>query len=399
MVDFDALEKVVLLFWDTPENFNLEATQQKIGTLFQKVFRIDSKTSFESAINSSEFADDQLFICFVHLSHTKSNKGYDDFIDSKILKDYPKLRYYCITSALLGEVHGKNNVVLDVYNYDRFKEKIFSTFIPQSRLEISGKPDVSKPVSHGSAMPQVDYVIVTALEEDEMEKMLPFIEKEGTVQNSKHLIEYGHLKSKKNKRVAYASQLATGMIDAAVLATEMICLFKPKFVIMAGVLAGKPNKVNIGDVIVATKVFTIDKGKTTNGGFQKEIEAQDTDSSHITKIKRQKISIIDKIASSDATRTKRIDIHFGAIACVRQVIDKDGFFAEQIDPVDRKTIGLEMESYGVSRACALANGGQTIPIIIKSVMDNARKKTDHAKTYAAWTSAMVIQHALENDLI
>jgi len=398
MIDFDALEKVVLLFFDTLENFNLENTKSKIGTLFQNVHRIDSKSTFSDAINNNGYTDDQLFICFVHLSHSKGNKGYDDFINSKILKDFPKLRYYFITSALLGEVH-KNNTILDVYTYDRFQEKIFSTFIPQSKSEIVGLPEQNKVVPVQSPVPQIDYVIITALEDDEMDKVLLFVEKEGTIPHEKHLIEYGYLKKRKDKRVAYASQLATGMVDAAVLSTEMICLFKPKFVIMAGVLGGKPKKVNIGDVIVATKVFTIDKGKITEAGFQKEIEASDTDSSHITKLKRERTKIITDISISDPTRIKQIEIHFGAVACVRQVIDQKGFFSEHVETVERKTIGLEMESYGVSRACALANGGKTVPIIIKSVMDNTTKKTDNDKTYAAWTSAKVVQYALENDLI
>jgi hypothetical protein len=58
-----------------------------------------------------------------------------------------------------------------------------------------------------------------------------------------------------------------------------------------------------------------------------------------------------------------------------------------------------MESYGVKRACELVNDGKTSPLIVKSAMDNTVDKVDEAKTYAAWTSAMVVKYALENNLI
>jgi nucleoside phosphorylase len=189
------------------------------------------------------------------------------------------------------------------------------------------------------------------------------------------------------------------MVDASILATEMIIRFQPKFIIMAGVLGGRPNEVNIGDIVVATKVFTIDKGKISDIGFKKEIEASNITSAHITTFKREKERIIDYIKAKNETRTSRVDIHFGSIACVRQVIDVDGYFEENISIADRKALALEMESYGISRACELANDGATIPLIIKSAMDNTVDKVDGAKIYAAWTSATFIQYVLENDLI
>ena len=58
-----------------------------------------------------------------------------------------------------------------------------------------------------------------------------------------------------------------------------------------------------------------------------------------------------------------------------------------------------MESYGIARACELVNNGVTIPLIIKSVMDNTSGKTDDSKKYAAWTSAMFIKYVIIYDLI
>jgi len=397
MIEYEKLEQIVLLFWDSNENYELEKTQQKIGSLYKEKHLVTSLEDFNSII--SKYNDDQQFLFFIHLSHAKENKGLDDFMNSKILRDHPRLRYYLITSARKQQVYSADES-LDVFTYDKYQEKIFSTFMPQTKLEIINNEIVAEK-SHApkTEIPQIDYVIVTALEETEMEKLLPMIEKIGKVPHRNILIEYGHLKSNPQKKIAYSSQLSSGMIDAAVLCTEMINYFKPKFLIMAGVLGGRPKEVSIGDVIVATKVFTIDKGKETDGGFKRESEGSNTDSSYITNIKRNKTKISQAIKDSDATRDTMVNIHFGPIACVRSVIDKKGFFDGEISVVDRKTLALEMESYGVSRACELSNDGKTIPLIIKSAMDNTQGKKDKAKPYAAWTSAMVVNYILEHDII
>lgn len=246
---------------------------------------------------------------------------------------------------------------------------------------------------------QFDYAIITALEEDEMEKVLPMIEKEGEFEESHNYIEYGHLKGNIQKKIVYASQHKTGMVDASILATEMIIRFNPKFLIMVGVLGGKPVDTNIGDVIIANKVFEIERGKLTDLGFKKEISSSNLNTKEIIKINRSKKIIENFINESDNTRKTNVQIHFGPIACVNQVIDVKNFFKDNISEVERKAIALEMESYGIVRACKLINNGNTIPLIIKSVMDNTYAKTDEGKKLAAWTSAKVLEYIISNDII
>jgi len=288
-------------------------------------------------------------------------------------------------------------LVSDFYVFKDSSKKSFS--VTETFSKLSNNFLVPNESMQTGQLTNIDFAIITAVEEDEMEKVLPIISKEGCLNNIKHLIEYGYLTANPNKKIAYASQQSTGMIDAAILATELIHFFHPKFLIMAGVLGGKPKDVNIGDIIVATKVFTVDKGKFSDLGFQKEIESSSTDNAFITRFKREKEKISTFIKKCDQTRKRNIEIHFGPIACVRQVIDFEGFFEENISVIDRKAIALEMESYGVSRACELVNNGNTIPLIIKAAMDNTIEKVDDAKTYAAWNSAMFVKYILENDLI
>jgi nucleoside phosphorylase len=189
------------------------------------------------------------------------------------------------------------------------------------------------------------------------------------------------------------------MVDAAIIASELITRYSPKFLIMTGVLGGKPKDTKIGDVIISKSVFTIDKGKITNEVFKKEIEQESTTSSYTTAIIRAKEKIINFMKEKDEIFNKNYNIHFEPIACVRSVIDKEKFFEENILSVDRKAIALEMESYGIVRACKLINNGNTIPLIIKSVMDNTYAKTDEGKKLAAWTSAKVLEYIISNDII
>lgn len=405
--------KINLIVFDEKENF--EKAKEGLGYeeyTIKNFFCIHSLRQFDDIIEAKLKNDEYIFLVVHVFGKTDNLKGISKFKASGILDKYPHLEYMLISEgntqidiqkSMLNNGYEVKNVhkyhqVRDELKADNYKAiKIKDLLILNDKVKTVQE---TKPHSNESEKyPKCDYAIITALEEDEMEKLLPIIEKEGEIKNDKHLIEYGHFKGKNSKKIVYASQLATGMIDASILATELIIRFNPKYLIMTGVLGGKPKDSNIGDVVVANKVFTIDKGKITKLGFKNELEISNTDGSNITKFKRNKQNIIDFIRDEDTIHKKQINIHFGSIACVRQVIDVEGYFEDKISVTDRKAIALEMESYGIARACELVNNGKTIPLIIKSVMDNTQDKTDGAKPYAAWSSAMFVKYILENDLI
>lgn len=277
-------------------------------------------------------------------------------------------------------------------NYDRIKN-----LIDQKNIQVDSQSFDNKPTKN--SIMNFEYAVITALEEEEMEKVLPLIEKVGEISDTRNYIEYGHLKTDVNKNIVYASQHNPGMVDAAILASELITRFKPKYLIMTGVLGGKPEETKIGDVVIATKVIEIGKGKISDLGFKSEASIAATISKEIKKIHRAKKDIENFIVSSDSTRSKPVTLHFGPIACVNQVIDVEGFFEENISSIDRKAIALEMESYSIARTCEILNDGRTIPIIIKSVMDNTQAKTDDAKSYASWTSAKVFEYIITKNII
>ena len=79
-------------------------------------------------------------------------------------------------------------------------------------------------------------------------------------------------------------------------------------------------------------------------------------------------------------------------------MNKKGVFETQVTPIDRKTTGLEMESYAVAKACRISNNGKTKALIIKSVMDKTEHKDDKNKEVAALTSALFVKHLI-NDVL
>jgi nucleoside phosphorylase len=405
--------KIILFVFDSEDNFNKTKSQLGYeGSTLKRIIGIQNIHQLDDYI-VNQLSDDDLVFLVVHVFAQENIKGIKEFLASGITDKFPKLNFMYISDGksdkeIRREMFEHDIEPQTVYWYHQVLSKLkagaFDVLTKKELLQSSYEDSETNYVMRNQEYkneieyPNCDYAIVTALEETEMEKVLRMIVPLGKLPNKKQLIAYGHLKSHPEKRIAYASQLETGMVDAAILATELIIKFKPKCLIMAGVLAGKPHEVNIGDAVVATKVFTIDKGKITET-FKPEIESSNTSNAYVTLIKREKEEIINFIKDEDPTRDNRINIHFGPITCVRQVIDSEGYFDEKIMPIDRKAIALEMESYGIARACEIVNDGNTPALIIKSVMDNATNKNDANKPWAASTSAWVVRYILEKDLI
>lgn len=401
--------KINLVVFDEANNF--EKSKELLGyegATLKRLFCIQSLSQLKRFIDSDLKDDDLVFLVIHVFGKTDNLKGIVKFKNSGILEAYPNLEY-----MFISEGNKQNDIKklmidnkIDVQNVFKYhevltelREERFSAILKRDLNNNKGNTDLIMKPQVAKGIEQCDYAIISALEEDEMAKILPVITRSGRVENQKHLIEHGFITSNPEKKVAYASQQATGMIDAAILATELINLFQPKVLIMIGVLGGKPEDVQIGDVVVATKTFTVDKGKLNELGFKKELETSNTESSYLTSIRRAKGDIIDYLRKEDVSRESKIDVHFGPIGCVRHVIDLEGFFEQKLSSVDRKAIALEMESYAISRACELVNDGKTNALIIKSAMDNTVDKVDNAKPYAAWTSANFVKYILEKDVI
>jgi nucleoside phosphorylase len=440
------ISEIYILVWDDKENFYSPDTQRQFGSgkLYKDVIPFHSEEEFAELLN--KLGSDDKFIVCCHVNY-KDLSGYLEFRNTRIAKKYGIDNVIYLSSGesmeVVQKISEKTTRIEAVYLYSVLMDKLEMGEIKiHSKLTLTSPESVEYigPAKHSSILPKVDYAILTAMFEYEFEELKHFINFPENEIIRTETIEYhvGYLKNKREIKVIAGIPRATGMVDAAILASLMVEIFKPKFLLMSGVCGGI-SSLNFGDIVVGKQIFMFQKGKISDG-----VEAQDSEgnkrleifdedgkvvdmsrlfdfngkqvSVSIEKFEIEQDSIIDLNPLVDSKIERRreeaetvinkeiaafgneISIVMAPIACSTMVINKRGYFEDWIKPIHRKTVAVEMESYGVARACKFANNGKTIPIIFKSIMDNMKEKTDTAKRLAANTSARFMVYLLTNIL-
>lgn len=431
------LSEVILFVFDTKENHNAEHTQKRIGKeLYKSVILIENRIDFKREFSLLESNQPFILVCHVfHASNTNGEKhgGYKDFKSSGI-QDHFDIQPIFVSSGDSGEVAKsiydiEHDHVL-VYSYNKIHESIRSGAIKPSFSEKSRTPVIDTDFNF-------EFGIITALYKDEFEQIKKHFvwNEEETVINGRKKYWVGHLIGNPSRKVVASIPSATGMVDSAIIATQMLEIFKPKYLMMSGV-CGAIDETDFGDIVVASKIFTFQKGKISDLRDKEGelIELFDKDGNKViydqlydANNKQIKISIekfevehdsilefklkdyiepyLDQIKdkiNKEETLTiqdKSIKIHFDGMACSTMVINKEGFFEDNIKVIDRKTVAVEMESYGVARACEFGNEGKTNWVIFKSVMDHTNKKGDIAKKLAAHTSGLFLKYLIYDGIL
>ena len=162
---------------------------------------------------------------------------------------------------------------------------------------------------------------------------------------------------------------------------------------MPGISAGvEGDKRNPGDILIADPAVNYASGKIKKGGSHvpdpRPIPIDDEIQSLVKLVQDDKnalASIRDDF--NGETPEMPLKVHIGPLGSADQVIDDEKVIAE-VKEHHRKLIGLEMEAYGVYRACHKAPV-DPIPkfVAAKSICDFATNKTDKWHSYAAFTSA------------
>jgi nucleoside phosphorylase len=186
-----------------------------------------------------------------------------------------------------------------------------------------------------------------------------------------------------------------GLTATAILATQMILLFRPRFIAMVGIAAGtRSGKRGYGDILVADPSVDYASGKVT---FHEGAEVFQPDPFPLpinvnlrTLIQEESRTRagLDKITNAwSGTRPdSALRVHIGALGAADQVVDSDARVAE-VQRNWRKLIGLEMETYALYRAAHEAPRPRPLHASFKAVCDFAAEKTDAWQSYAAFTAA------------
>ncbi len=196
-------------------------------------------------------------------------------------------------------------------------------------------------------------------------------------------------------RVVGTTSSSMGLTAAAIATTQLVMSFRPRLVLMIGIAAGtRTGDKNFGDVLVADPSVDYNSGKVAlqNGireflpdpyplGINPRLRS-------VLKRYGSRHDVFTKIRSEWTGRVPPAAnrLHVGPLGAADQVID-DASRVLEIQKQWRKLIGVEMEAYGVYRACHESPEPKPRFASFKSVCDFAAEKSDSWQEYAAFVAA------------
>jgi nucleoside phosphorylase len=199
----------------------------------------------------------------------------------------------------------------------------------------------------------------------------------------------------KDLKVVATTATSMGLTAAAIATSHVIFQFKPRLVAIVGIAAGtRDGKKQFGDVLVADPTVDYNSGKLV---LEKGVRTFLPDPYPIGLQPRVR-SVLNRYRVQGSTFNdirkkwgKKVPdapnrAHVGAVGAADQVIDDPSRIIE-IQRNWRKLIGIEMETYGVYRACHEAPEPKPLFISFKAVCDFASQKTDSWQDYAAFVAA------------
>ncbi len=209
----------------------------------------------------------------------------------------------------------------------------------------------------------------------------------------------------KTLSVVATTATSMGLTAASIVTTQLVLQFRPRLVVMIGIAAGtKDGGKQFGDVLVADPSVDYNSGKVVRTDGIREFQPDPYPiglnarlRSVLLKHKGQN-HLLREIRSDWRGRLPQTDnrLHVGPVGAADQVID-DADRVLEIQRNWRKLIGVEMETYGVYRACHEAPDPKPRFVSFKSVCDFAAEKSDSWQEYAAYTAAEFAVRFLRKD--
>lgn len=212
-----------------------------------------------------------------------------------------------------------------------------------------------------------------------------------------HLYQSTEMLTNAGKRLKVVGTVATsmGLTAAAIATTHLIMQFRPRIVAMVGIAAGtRGGHKQFGDVLVADPSVDYNSGKVVIENGIREFQPDPYPIGLNPRLR----SVLNKYGSNArAFLDIRVGwtgelppganrLHVGPLGAADQVINDESRVIE-IQRNWRKLIGVEMETYGVYRACYEAPDPKPRVVSFKAVCDFAAEKSDSWQGYAAYMAA------------
>ncbi|MBT2234712.1 5'-methylthioadenosine/S-adenosylhomocysteine nucleosidase [Nonomuraea sp. NEAU-A123] len=170
------------------------------------------------------------------------------------------------------------------------------------------------------------------------------------------------------------AHVGTGNQSAAVLAERAIAEFSPAALLFVGVAGALHSHINLGDVVVATRVYAYHGGTSEDGGLKSRPRSWET--SHAADQVARHIARTGAWTDGGPAPT----VHFGAIAAGEVVLNsRTSGHARWINQNYNDAFAVEMEGAGVAQAGHL-NGALPV-VVIRGISDRAdgtKEVTDRA---------------------
>ncbi len=247
-----------------------------------------------------------------------------------------------------------------------------------------------------------DIAIICALDDPEFKHIKRLSRNWETVKKKNSTIEFYEttfIREDKVLNIIAVSPNQMGMVSTSILATQMIELFRPKYIAMTGIAAGIPGEAELGDVLVVEYSWDYNSGKVKtdkdgNQTFEVDMRQESLDRdlcNSMNVLKNDKVFLNTIYDEYDGKKPKTyLEIKIGQLASGAAVI-ANSEITDNVTKQARKLKGIEMEAYGLFCAANYATNPKPKPLVIKSVCDLAdENKSDDIQDYAAYTSAQVL---------
>lgn len=254
-----------------------------------------------------------------------------------------------------------------------------------------------------------DVAILTALEHTEMEAVLSLPYQFESIVFADDITCYYSgfipMADGSKRSVIACSAPRMGLSASASLATKVALRFQPKVMAMVGIAAAVRGEAEIGDILVADPSWDWGSGKLTirDGSARflsdpQQVPLNPKISSRIKSLAVQRTYLDDIYQKYTGPNRPdhRISVVVGPVASGAVVLE-DPSTVELIKSQNRKTVGVEMEAYGLMSAIHYLGERGPKSIVVKSVCDFADpEKNNNWQAYAAYTSAQYLDRLLRN---
>lgn len=199
-------------------------------------------------------------------------------------------------------------------------------------------------------------------------------------------------------RLVAATASRMGMAASAAHASKMIDLYRPRYLVIAGVTGGVRGRVNLGDILIADPSYDWGSGKHEFVNGQK-VFAPNPDQLRLNPDLRPELikaskdqNLLSAIrASFPGNKPDHpLECHVEAVGSGAAVLS-DAAIIDDLKAHNRKLHGVEMEIYGVMMAAEVCAKPRPLAFSVKSVSDFADPtKADDVRPYALHASANFI---------